>query len=516
MDVIEVNGTNESERIEAFLNATYMADYRTISNNLAYGLSADAMDDDNTTALQIASAQGNLPMMQMLLNYGASVDKCNHCGFTPFLHAARNGKAQAIELLIRHGADPFRTTFYGTTALSLASSGGHLNVMAMLCEYASQTRRHAPTPLIAAIATKQYQIVIHLEFAGIIQHPCRDIFYELDAFHVAKQLMDLKMIALLRDLGLQLLNQPLMYCFAPRTSTNQESQVEMPRKTADIRCLIRHHRVALVNWIMDLNNYDRLPAGSTPLMYAAVVGNIAMVQILLQHDCDINAAYYGFTPIMIAIVCGNDALTQYLIKRGASQSTNGYRFSLFELASNSDGISSTTIQLLLTRSVHKTRLIGRMSAILQKILRRRGMRQIYHQPVKLETKANQLSFLQKVVQNMGQKSNWVPEELFDALAWPDSPCTCFKVSNTSHSPTPVLEERIMVSADEQEQSQCLLSDYCLSKSIGKGCSPIRPTNFKEAPSSLNTNYLHLRQQQCSSISKLQSMLFHFGSGSPKK
>lgn len=61
---------------------------------------------------------------------------------------------------------PFR--FYGTTALSLASAGGHLNVMVMLREYASETRRRGPTPLIAAIATKQYQIVIHLEFAGFL------------------------------------------------------------------------------------------------------------------------------------------------------------------------------------------------------------------------------------------------------------------------------------------------------------------------------------------------------------
>lgn len=65
MDVIEVEGTNEWERIEAFLVAAYNADYQTISNNLAYGLSADVMDDDHITALQIASAQGNLPMVSL-------------------------------------------------------------------------------------------------------------------------------------------------------------------------------------------------------------------------------------------------------------------------------------------------------------------------------------------------------------------------------------------------------------------------------------------------------------------
>nr|CRZ25734.1 Bm10874 [Brugia malayi] len=520
MDIIELKETNESGRIKAFLDAAYRADYEAISDNLAHGLSADIMDDDNTTALQIASAQGNLAMMQILLNRGASVDKCNHCGFTPLLHAARNGKVQAIELLIRHGANPFRTTFYGTTALSLASSRGHLNVLVMLREYASETRRRAPTPLIAAIATKQYQIVIHLEFAGFIRHPCCDVFYELDAFHVAEQLMDLKMIALLHDLDLQLLNQPAVYCITSRTFTNRESQVEIPRKTADIRCLIRDHKVALVDYIMNLNDYAELPTGTTPLMYAAIVGSISMVQILLQHNCNINASYYGFTPIMIAIVCGNDALTQYLVKKGASQSTNGCQFSLFELASNSDGISSSTIQMLLKGSGHKMRLIKRMAATLQKISRIRGKSQsMCHQPIKLVIGASQQSFLQKVVQNMGMKSNWVPKELFSALAWPDSPCTCFEVSGTPNgfktNPKPVLEERIMVNTDEQEQCRCLMNDCCLRKRTTKDGSLAQSSNFHTTPSLVNTNYLHIRQQQCNSISKLQSILFHFGSGSPK-
>ncbi|KAL4002899.1 Ankyrin repeats (3 copies) family protein [Acanthocheilonema viteae] len=520
MDVTEVSGTNEWEKIEAFLVAAHEANYQTISNNLAYGLSADVMDDDHITALQIASAQGNLPMMQMLLNCGASVDKCNHCGFTPLLHAARNGKAEAVELLIRHGADPFRTTFYGTTALSLASAGGHINVMVILREYVSQTRRRAPTPLIAAIGTKQYQTVIHLQFAGIIQHPCRDMFYELDAFHVAEQLMDLKMIVLLRDLDLQLLNQPVMHCLTTRTPTNRESQIiEIPRNTADIRCLIRDHQVALVDWIMDFNDFSGLPAGTTPLMFAAVTGNVLMVKTLLQHNCDINAAFYNFTPIMIAIVCGNDILTQYLIKKGAKQTTNGCQFSLFELASNSEGISPTTIQLLLTKSAQKMCLIERISKIVQKISGRSSMSQsMCHQLVKLERSASQLSFLQKVVQNMGLKSNWVPEELFDALAWPDSPCTCFGASNESRSlmatSTSLLEEKIMANVDEEEQYRCLLSD-CLKKRIGKDNSPTQSSNFELPPSMINTNYLHMRQQQCSSISRLQSVLFHFGSGSPK-
>lgn len=50
------------------------------------------------------------------------------------------------------------------------------------------------------------------------------MFYDFDAFHLAEQLMDLKMAILLRDLGLQLLNQPAICCFATRTPTIRESR----------------------------------------------------------------------------------------------------------------------------------------------------------------------------------------------------------------------------------------------------------------------------------------------------
>lgn len=50
---------------------------------------------------------------------------------------------------------------------------------------------------------------------------------------------------------------------------------------------------------------------------------------------------------------------------------------LYQIVNVLDGISSTTIQLLLTGSMHKMHLIKRMSAILQKISRRSGMSQVW-------------------------------------------------------------------------------------------------------------------------------------------
>lgn len=108
--MIRTNKGDVQKDIEEFLDAARSSDFETLSSILASGLSPDVVDDDYTTALQIVAAQGNLRMMDILLDGGASVDKCNDCGYTPLLHAARNGKAEAVELLIRNGADPRRTT----------------------------------------------------------------------------------------------------------------------------------------------------------------------------------------------------------------------------------------------------------------------------------------------------------------------------------------------------------------------------------------------------------------------
>ncbi|VDN04405.1 unnamed protein product [Thelazia callipaeda] len=446
-------------KVETFLKAAGSDDLDSVAVDLAHGLSADVMDDDHVTALQIASAQGNLTMMEILLKAGASVDNCNHCGFTPLLHAARNGKAQAVELLINHGADTLRTTFYGTSALSLASAGGHLDTIIILREYQNQTRRHAPTPLIAAIARNQYETVIYLEFFGMIQHPCRDMFYEIDAFSVAKSLMDLKMMTLLRDLRLQPQNQMLIGSLAEEELLN-----EVPCKTPDIRCLIRGRCLSLLDWILNLNNYKELPEGTTPLMYASVV------QLILRYTCDINATCCGFTALMIALVSGNDLLSQYLIRKGASQ----------------NGISPATIQLILTGEMPQLCLTRKISALLGSIFRWIGKsNRISHQQVKLTENGQQPSFVQKVEQNMGVKSSWVPQKLIDALAWPEYFSTSFPANFpiNNHKSTP----KRLVNVDPNQSSDVEVARV----------------------------YSDCFQEHGSSISKLRSALFHFGNGPPK-
>lgn len=67
---------------------------------------------------------------------------------------------------------------------------------------------------------------------------------------------------------------------------------------------------------------------------------------------------------------------------------------------------------------------------------------VYHQPVQLKSNTRQPSFLQKVIQNMGLRSDWVPDELFDVLIWPDCSCNAFKIEEAHE--TKVAPPRITV------------------------------------------------------------------------
>uniref|UniRef100_A0A0M3HHZ5 ANK_REP_REGION domain-containing protein n=1 Tax=Ascaris lumbricoides TaxID=6252 RepID=A0A0M3HHZ5_ASCLU len=103
----------------------------------------------------------------------------------------------------------------------------------------------------------------------------------------------------------------------------------------DIRYLIRDEKVhQLDRMLRRKRKFAPLPDGTTPLMFAAVVGNVDMARILLKNGIDINASLENFTALMIAVVCGNDAMVNYLLDMGANDSTN-QPLSLAELAAHS-------------------------------------------------------------------------------------------------------------------------------------------------------------------------------------
>lgn len=68
-------------------------------------------DYDGRTALHLATAEGQVEAVRMLLDRGASVDVVDRWGSTPLLEALMLGSRPIAELLIERGASVKRNTF---------------------------------------------------------------------------------------------------------------------------------------------------------------------------------------------------------------------------------------------------------------------------------------------------------------------------------------------------------------------------------------------------------------------
>ena len=82
----------------------------------------NAYDNSRMTALHLASREGKLDFVQLLVNNGAEIDKTTPVGYgeTSSLHfAAMNGHYDVVEYLVEHGADVFQKDVKNRTALRL-------------------------------------------------------------------------------------------------------------------------------------------------------------------------------------------------------------------------------------------------------------------------------------------------------------------------------------------------------------------------------------------------------------
>jgi len=84
------------------------------------------------TAFEAAAAEGEVPLVELLLVDGLDVNVRDGAGRTLLSWAAQRGHPDAVELLLRHGADINIRDHAGKTALAWAVQAGHQPVVAVL------------------------------------------------------------------------------------------------------------------------------------------------------------------------------------------------------------------------------------------------------------------------------------------------------------------------------------------------------------------------------------------------
>jgi hypothetical protein len=105
-----------TERDEQFLQAVERTDWEKAIRLLARGADVNARTIVGLTALHLASANGDMGLVGVLLRHGADMDGRSFGG-TPLHLAAENGHYAVVKALLLHGANPFSVDPDGQTAL---------------------------------------------------------------------------------------------------------------------------------------------------------------------------------------------------------------------------------------------------------------------------------------------------------------------------------------------------------------------------------------------------------------
>ncbi|XP_045418962.1 ankyrin repeat and SAM domain-containing protein 6 isoform X2 [Lemur catta] len=358
----------------------------------------DCSDEAGNTALQFAAAGGHEPLVRFLLRRGASVNSRNHYGWSALMQAARFGHVNVAHLLLDHGADVNAQNRLGASVLTVASRGGHLGVVKLLLEAGAFVDHHnhsgellgmggsgdEPLDITALMAATQHghEAVVRLlmEWGADPNYAARTVGWSplmlaalTGRLGVAQLLVEkganadhlsvLEKTAF--EVALDHKHRDLVDYLDPLTTVRPKTDEE--KRRPDIFHALKMGNFQLVKEIADEDpNHVNLVNGdgATPLMLAAVMGQLPLVQLLVERHADVDKqdSVHGWTALMQATYHGNKEIVKYLLNQGADvtlRAKNGYTaFDLVMLLNDPD---TELVRLLASVCMQVNKDKGRLS-----------------------------------------------------------------------------------------------------------------------------------------------------------
>jgi ankyrin repeat protein len=117
----------------ALPNAASHGDLKKVQRLLNQGIDVDSTDKDGDTALILASEEGHLDIVNLLLEMNAKLDiQATEGGNTALICASAEGHLEIVKALLTKNANVDIQNQYGCTAVMLSSDPGHLEVVRAL------------------------------------------------------------------------------------------------------------------------------------------------------------------------------------------------------------------------------------------------------------------------------------------------------------------------------------------------------------------------------------------------
>ncbi|XP_034027534.1 ankyrin repeat and SAM domain-containing protein 6-like [Thalassophryne amazonica] len=356
----------------------------------------DCTDEEGNTALQLASASGHENLVRFLLRKGASVDSRNNYGWTPLMQAARFGHLTVAHILMENGAEINGRNRLGASVLTMAARGGHTYVVKLLLEsgaYVDDNDHLAVAAETVSNGNNNNSCSV-AGFAGSEGGGGGRDFMDITALMVASQHGHEATVRLLLEWGSDVnfsqkttgwgalmattlsgkvaVAQQLVERGADPDRVNVLSktafelamelkqrdiksyldsittvrpQTDDERRRPDVFSALKLGNSQLVKEILEedpsqVNSSNQ--EGASPLMMAAVSGQLEVVQLMVEKKAEIDKqdGVHGWTALMQATYHGNKDIVKYLLNQGADvnlRAKNGYTaFDLVMLLNNPD------------------------------------------------------------------------------------------------------------------------------------------------------------------------------------
>ncbi|EUB63876.1 Ankyrin-2 [Echinococcus granulosus] len=259
----------------------------------------DAKTNRGNTALHIASLAGRSEIVRLLVERGADVNAKSQNGFTPLYMAAQENHTEIVEYLLNKGADQALATDDGFTPLAVALQLCHDAVVSLLLERDSGGKGRLPALHVAAKKDDVHAVSLLLANNDVnVNHASARGFTPL---HIAARYGNLKVARLLINNGAEV-NCCAKDSITPLHLSAKWGKVEMTQLLIDKGAQL------------DARTRD----GLTPMHTAARSGHTNVVQVLLNAGASITAkTRNGLSPLHMAAQSDHADTAKLLLKKGS-------------------------------------------------------------------------------------------------------------------------------------------------------------------------------------------------------
>lgn len=290
----------ENSELDLLLEAIYDGNIELVQFMLNKGADVNGMTKEGWTPLMEAADEGHMDILNLLITKGAKVNAATKDGFTALMVAVDEGHGEIAQVLIQKGAKLDATTEQGWDVFMEAIDEGQTEIVSMLIQKGAKvnTVYGHHTPLMEAIDEGHMEVVKVLLQNGADVNQTNDEGYTplMEAADAGQP--EIAKLLIERGADVNATDDEGWNAFMEAID---EGQIEMVKlfldKGAKVNALYGHH---------------------TPLMEAIDEGHTEIVKLLLAKGADVNAqSNDGYTALMEAADEGQLEITRLLLDKGA-------------------------------------------------------------------------------------------------------------------------------------------------------------------------------------------------------